>query len=77
VDIHTQIERLVAEEHRLWEAEERGDATDDDRQRLGRVKVSLDQMWDLMRQRRALRNVGGDPDAAAVRPAGTVEGYEQ
>jgi hypothetical protein len=41
------------------------------------VKVSLDQCWDMLRQRRALREADRDPDAAAVRPADVVERYEQ
>jgi Protein of unknown function (DUF2630) len=39
------------------------------------VEVELDQCWDLLRQRRALRETGGDPRAARLRPAGEVEGY--
>jgi hypothetical protein len=75
--IHTSIEALVAEEHELWERESAGNATDDDRRRLQQVKVSLDQCWDLLRQRRALAEAGRDPDAAAVRRPDVVEGYEQ
>jgi Protein of unknown function (DUF2630) len=75
--IHGTIEELVAEEHELWEREAAGNATDADRQRLEELKVSLDQCWDLLRQRRALREAGYDPDAAAARPADVVEGYEQ
>ena len=75
--IHRTIEDLVAEEHRLWEREAAGDAAEGDRQRLQQLKVSLDQCWDLLRQRRALREAGRDPEAASVRPADVVEGYEQ
>jgi hypothetical protein len=75
--IHGTIEELVAEEHELWQREATGAATDDDRARLQELKVSLDQCWDLLRQRRALREAGFDPDTAAARPAGVVEGYEQ
>jgi Protein of unknown function (DUF2630) len=75
--IHGTIEELVAEEHELWEREAEGNATDTDRQRLQELKVSLDQCWDLLRQRRALREAGYDPDAAAARPEDVVEGYEQ
>jgi hypothetical protein len=75
--IHGTIEQLVAEEHDLWEREAGGSATDADRQRLGQLKVSLDQCWDLLRQRRALREAGLDPDAAAARPTDVVENYEQ
>ncbi len=75
--IHSSIEQLVAEEHELWEREAAGTATDDDRRRLESLKLSLDQFWDLLRQRRALRESGGDPEAAHVRPPDVVEGYEQ
>ncbi len=75
--IHGQIERLVAEEHELWQRESAGAATDLDRRRLDEVGVSLDQCWDLLRQRRALRNAGLDPNAAEARPADVVEHYEQ
>jgi hypothetical protein len=75
--IHGTIEQLVTEEHELWERESSGNATDGDRRRLQDLKVSLDQCWDLLRQRRALREAGGDPDAADVRPPEVVERYEQ
>jgi hypothetical protein len=75
--IHGSIERLVAEEHELWDREAAGVATDDDRRRLEAVKVTLDQYWDLLRQRRALRESGRDPDAAAERSAEVVERYQQ
>ena len=47
------------------------------RERLRELKVSLDQCWDLLRQRHALREAGGDPDAADVRRPEVVEGCEQ
>ena len=75
--IHGIIESLVAEEHELWGREAAGNASDADRRRLEQLKVSLDQSWDLLRQRRALRQAGGDPDAADIRPPEVVEGYEQ
>jgi hypothetical protein len=75
--VHGTIEQLVAEEHELWEREAAGNATEGDRQRLRELKVSLDQCWDLLRQRRALREVGRDPGAAGVRRPEVVEGYEQ
>jgi len=77
VQIHGTIEQLVAEEHELWQREAAGNATDADRRRLQQLKVSLDQSWDLLRQRRALREAGGDPDAADVRQPDVVERYEQ
>ena len=75
--IHGSIEKLVAEEHELWNRESQGAATDDDRRRLADIKVSLDQCWDLLRQRRARREAGQDPDTAAARDPGVVERYEQ
>jgi hypothetical protein len=75
--IHSQIEQLVTEEHELWERESSGAADDADRRRLQEVKVSLDQCWDLLRQRRALREANRDPDSADVRRPEVVEGYEQ
>ncbi|HEV7133985.1 MAG TPA: DUF2630 family protein [Gaiellaceae bacterium] len=75
--IHGTIEQLVAEEHELWQLEAAGTATEDTRRRLEAVKISLDQCWDLLRQRRALRESGLDADAAAARPPEVVERYEQ
>jgi len=75
--IHGTIEQLVAEEHELWDSEAAGAATDADRVRLQEVKVSLDQCWDLLRQRRALREFGLDDDAAKARDPNVVEGYQQ
>lgn len=68
------IQRLVAEEHRLYE---QGRLPKADRKRLEQIQVELDQCWDLLRQRRALRDVGFDPDEAEVRPPQIVENYEQ
>jgi len=68
------INRLVKEEERLYGKSE---LTGDDRGRLAELKVELDQCWDLLRQRRALREFGQDPDRARVRPAEIVENYEQ
>jgi hypothetical protein len=68
------IDRLVKEEERLYGKSE---LTGDDRGRLAKLKVELDQCWDLLRQRRALREFGKDPDKAKVRPAKIVENYEQ
>jgi hypothetical protein len=75
--VHGTIEQLVAEEHELWEREAIGEASEGDRRRLRELKVSLDQCWDLLRQRRALHEAGRDPDAADVRAPEVVEGYEQ
>ena len=70
----THIQHLVAEEHRLHE---QGVLPKADRKRLAQIQVELDQCWDLLRQRRALRDVGLDPDEAEVRPPQVVENYEQ
>jgi hypothetical protein len=79
--IATRIERLVAEEHDLRQREEAdrsaGDALDSDRERLQSVEVELDRCWDLLRQRRALRESGANPDDAQARDEGTVERYLQ
>jgi hypothetical protein len=75
--IHGTIERLVAEEHELWEREAAGNAGDADRQRLQELKVTLDQYWDLLRQRRALRDAGRDPGDADTRGPDVVERYQQ
>jgi hypothetical protein len=75
--IHGSIDKLVAEEHQLWEREAAGEATDADRERLESLRISLDQCWDLLRQRRARREAGANPDAAEVRPPDVVEGYQQ
>ena len=70
----SHIDQLVKEEERLYAKNE---LTEEDQARLGEVKVALDQCWDLLRQRRALREFGEDPDKAKVRPAKIVENYEQ
>ena len=75
--IHGTIEALVTEEHELWQRESAGVASEDDRRRLQALKVSLDQCWDLLRQRRALREAGLDPGAATVSDASVFEAYEQ
>ena len=75
--IHGSIENLVAEEHALWERESAGEATVADKQRLQELRVSLDQCWDILRQRRALREAGRDPNQASTRPSDVVESYEQ
>lgn len=70
----SHIDQLVKEEERLYA---KNTLTEDDQARLAEVKVQLDQCWDLLRQRRALREFGEDPDKAKVRPPKIVENYEQ
>jgi hypothetical protein len=69
-----RIQGLVHEEQGLYGQER---LADHDQARLDRIKVELDQCWDLLRQRRARREFGEDPDQAKVRPASVVENYEQ
>ncbi len=70
------IRNLVAEEGALRAQLQRGDLNaTEEHQQLRRIELELDQCWDLLRQRRALRETGGDPREASVRPAGQVEGY--
>jgi hypothetical protein len=76
-NIHNRIEQLVAEEHELYERGAEGGLSDSEHRRLESIKVGLDQCWDLLRQRRALREAGRDPDAARVREPEVVERYEQ
>ena len=70
----SHIDQLVKEEERLYA---KNGLSDEDQARLAEVKVALDQCWDLLRQRRALREFGEDPDKAKVRPVKIVENYEQ
>jgi Protein of unknown function (DUF2630) len=66
------IQRLVAEEHQLFE---HGSRDDSQNKRLAQIQVELDQCWDLLRQRRAKRETGQDPAEAQVRPPEIVEKY--
>lgn len=75
--ILTHIEDLVSEEHRLLAHDDGAKLTDDDRKRLEAVQVQLDRYYDLLRQRRARRDAGQDPDIAHMRSADTVEHYQQ
>jgi hypothetical protein len=72
--ILAKIQGLVHEEQRLYGQNELGDH---DQVRLEKIKIELDQCWDLLRQRDARREFGQDPDAAKVRPASVVERYKQ
>ncbi|TCO51179.1 uncharacterized protein DUF2630 [Kribbella antiqua] len=74
--IFGRIDELVAEEHELRTKHAAGNMTDaDEHSRLQALEVELDQCWDLLRQRRAKREFGENPDDAQARDAGTVEGY--
>jgi uncharacterized protein DUF2630 len=70
------IRNLVAEEKDLRaQLQHRDISESEEHERLRRVEIELDQCWDLLRQRRALRETGGDPREAEVRPGDQVEGY--
>jgi hypothetical protein len=73
-DIHARINRLVEEEHHL---RSQSDHTDEQRSELSKIEESLDQCWDLLRQRDALRAAGRDAGEAEPRPVSEVEGYLQ
>jgi hypothetical protein len=74
--LFTRIDELVAEEHELRTKHAAGEIDDDDEKaRLSKLEVELDQCWDLLRQRRAKREYGEDPESAEARSADVVEGY--
>jgi hypothetical protein len=73
-ELLARIHSLVDEEHGLREGTEH---TDDQRARMQELEVQLDQCWDLLRQRRAKRQYGEDPEDAEARPASEVESYLQ
>jgi hypothetical protein len=75
--IHDRIEQLVAEEQELYRRAGEGDLNDAEHQRLESIRIGLDQCWDLLRQRRALREAGLDPGTARARDPEVVERYEQ
>ena len=69
----SHIEHLVAEEKALYA---KGSVSDEEKAKLDQINVELDRCWDLLRQRRALREFGRNPDEAEVRPAKIVENYK-
>jgi hypothetical protein len=78
-DVLANIQQLADEEHELYERHRAAGSalTEDEHRRLEDLQVRLDQCWDLLRQRRALREAGFDPEAASVRDEQTVERYQQ
>jgi hypothetical protein len=79
-DIQNRIDELEREREDLrhqeaQQAQHDRDALPPLRARLGEIGVELDRLWDLERQRRALRASGGDADDASERSGPTVEGY--
>jgi hypothetical protein len=71
-EIANRINALIEEEHKLERA-----GHEPDHERMKALEVELDRCWDLLRQRRARRAAGENPDDAQARSAGTVEGYLQ
>jgi hypothetical protein len=76
-DLLDTIGRLVSEEHELLEREASEGPSEATRRRVDELEVTLDRLWDLLRQRRALREAGQPAEGASLRDADTVETYEQ
>lgn len=76
-EILRRIEELVNEEHTLTQKAEDGTLPADEHERMKQLEVNLDQCWDLLRQRRARRNAGLNPEDATVRDPNIVEHYLQ
>lgn len=75
-DTLARIHDLVARERDLRDRLVHGQIDpSEEHERLRAIETELDQCWDLLRQRRALRETGGDPRDASVRPGDEVEGY--
>ncbi|QVQ52618.1 DUF2630 family protein [Spiractinospora alimapuensis] len=76
-DIFARIKHMTQEERDLRSALASGGSTDEDRARVAELERQLDQCWDLLRQRRARREFGQDPNEAALRSENEVEHYRQ
>jgi hypothetical protein len=76
-EITRQIDELVEESHTIERDHGRFGLTPEQRRRLAELQVEIDRNWDLLRQRRARRNAGEDPEDAKERPGPVVEGYSQ
>jgi hypothetical protein len=76
-ELVAQISALAEEEQQLEEAHVGVGLSDGEKARKRALEVTLDQLWDTLRQRRAKRDAGRDPDEAQARSAETVEGYLQ
>jgi hypothetical protein len=77
IEIVRRISELVDDEHALERAHAGAAPSDEEVARLQAIEVALDQCWDLLRQRRARRDAGQDPEDAQVRPEDIVERYQQ
>jgi hypothetical protein len=76
-ELVAQISALAEEEQRLEEAHVGEGLSDEERERKRTIEITLDQLWDTLRQRRAKRDYGRNPDEVTPRSAETVEGYLQ
>jgi hypothetical protein len=76
-EIRGHINLLAREEESLWREASFGALAPTELARLRQIKVELDQSWDLLHQREALRSAGLDPDGARARSVDTVERYQQ
>jgi hypothetical protein len=76
-EIVRQINALAEEEHSLERSHEGTEPSAEELAKLRHIEVTLDQCWDLLRQRRARRAAGQNPDDVSVRPENVVEGYRQ
>ena len=77
-EIMAHIGELIETEHTLRQQLASGELTSaEEREQLRSTEEALDQCWDLLRQRRARREFGENPDEAATRPVREVEGYQQ
>ncbi|MEU0517414.1 DUF2630 family protein [Streptosporangium sp. NPDC006007] len=77
-DILAHIHELIAEEHALRGRLSSGAiSSHEENNRIVQLEEALDQAWDLLRQRRARREFGEDPNSAAPRPIDEVEEYRQ
>ena len=77
LDVVHRITTLTDEEHTLERSHAGEPLSESELARMKAIEVALDQCWDLLRQRRARRHAGEDPDEASARPEGVVEGYQQ
>ncbi len=75
-DLLGQIDEAIAEEHELRSRRSSVQGlTDAESARITHLEEHLDQLWDLLRQRRAKREAGADPGEASERSADVVEHY--
>lgn len=76
--LDAQIDKLETEREEIRRREGSEDPNlETDAARLEEIRVELDRLWDLRRQRQALRDAGADPDQAQERSGETVERYWQ